>query len=119
MLMLMHVHHCLHSVEFLQTHNNLLMEISPDQVSPRLVPANRNRTFDLCHPGWCYQKTCFRVIQLWELYHLLEFPAVFALSKRGHYASLEEAFIVTLMKLVAGDSNVELADTFGFLVDVI
>ncbi len=45
---------------------------------------------------------------------MLEFPAVFALTNRGHYASSEEAFIVTLTKLATGDSNMELADSFVF-----
>ena len=110
MMMLMHVHHCLHAVEFLSSLDNLLMVITPDQVIPRLVPANRNRTFDQLHPGWCYEKTRFRVAQLRELYHLLEFPAMYALTNKGHYASLEEAFILTLVKLATGDTNVELAD---------
>jgi hypothetical protein len=117
MIMLMHVHHCFHIVEFLSSLDNLLMEISPDQVIPCLVPANRNRTFDLLHPGWCYEKTRFRVAQLRELYHLLEFPVMFVLSDKRHYASSEEAFILTLTKVATGASNVELADCFGFSGD--
>ncbi len=106
MLMMLHVHHCIHTVEFLSLLDNHLMEITLDQVIPRLVPANRNRTFDQLHPGWCYEKTRFCVVQLRELYLLLEFPAVYALTNRGHYASSEEAYIITLMKLATGDSNV-------------
>jgi hypothetical protein len=113
MMMMMHVHHCLNVVRFLSLLDNLLMEITPDQVIPRLVPANRNRTFDLLHPGWCYEKTRFRVAQLRELYHLLEFPVMFTLSENSHFASSEEAFIITLTKLATGDSNVVLADCFG------
>jgi hypothetical protein len=41
MMMLIHVHHCLNVVRFLSLLDNLLMEITPDQVIPRLVPANR------------------------------------------------------------------------------
>jgi hypothetical protein len=67
------------------------MEITPDQVIPCLILANRHCTFDQLHPGCCYEKTRFHVVQLRELYHLLEFPAVFALMNRGHYASSEEA----------------------------
>ncbi len=89
MMMLMHVHHCLHAVEFLSSLDNLLMEITLDQVIPRLVPANRNRTFDLLHPGRCYEKTQFRVAQLQELYHLLEFPVMLIFSERRRYASSE------------------------------
>jgi hypothetical protein len=105
---------CLHAVEFLASLDNLLMEITPNQVIPPLVPAKGNCTFSLLHPGWCYEKTHFLVVELQELYHLLEFPAVFALINRGYHASLEEAFIVTLMKLATGDSNVEYVDTFAF-----
>jgi hypothetical protein len=88
------------------------MEITPDQVIPCLVPANRFHTFDQLHPGWCYEKTRFRVVQLRELYHLLEFLALLTLSDQGHYASLEEAFILTLVKVATGDTNVKLADCF-------
>jgi hypothetical protein len=48
---------------------------------------------------------------------LCSFPVVFALMNRGHYASSEEAFIVSLTKLATGDSNMELVDIFGFLGD--
>jgi len=92
------------------------MEITTDQVIPRLVPANHHCTFDLLHSGWCYQFTCFRVLQRRELYHLLEFPEVFAL-RDSHKASSEESFIITLTKLSTGHSNVMLADIFGFSGD--
>jgi len=65
-----------------------------------LVPANHHRTFDLLHTGWCYQFTLFRVLQIRELYHLLEFPVVFALTDRGHKASSKEAFILTITQQV-------------------
>ncbi len=117
MMMMMHMHHCLSVVRFLSLLGNLLMEITPDQVIPCLVPANRNCTFDLLHPGWYYEKTRFHVAQLRELYHLLEFPVMFTLSEKGHFASLEEAFIIMLTKLATGDSNVILADCFGFSGD--
>jgi len=117
MMMMLLLHHCIESVNFFSLLDNLLMEITPDQVILRLVPENHIRTFDLLHPGWCYQNTHFRVLQLWELYHLLEFPAVFALMNRGHKASSEEAFIVTLTKMATGHNNVVLADMFGFSGD--
>jgi hypothetical protein len=66
MLMMMHVHHCMCIIEFFSALNNLLMEITPDQVIPHLVPTNRNQTFDL----------------LRELHHLLEFPMMFVLLER-------------------------------------
>jgi hypothetical protein len=117
MLMMMLLHHCIKCVQFFNLLDNLLMDITPDQVIPHLVPANHHCTFDLLHPGWCYQFTRFRVLQLQELYHLLEFPALFALSNRGHYGSSEEAFITTVTKLATGHSNVMLADNFGFSRD--
>ncbi len=52
MLMMMYVHHCMHTIEFLSLLDNYLMEITPNQVIPFLVPANRNQTFDLLYPGW-------------------------------------------------------------------
>jgi hypothetical protein len=104
-------------VQFLSTLNNLLIEITPDQVIPRLVPASRNHTFELIHPGWCYEKTQFRVAQLRELHNLLEFPVMSVLSERRYNASLEAAFIIILTKLATGDSNVVLANCFGFLGD--
>jgi hypothetical protein len=87
------LHHCLEGVQFSQTLDSLLMEKNPTQVILRLVPANHHCTFDLLHPGWCYQKTHFPIIQLRELYHLLEFPAVFAMTNRGHYTSSKEALL--------------------------
>ncbi len=39
-------------------------------------------------------------------------------SGRGNVASSREAFIITMVKLVKGFSNVELADLFGFGSDV-
>ena len=42
---------------------------------------------------------------------------MFVLLERRHYASLKEAFIITLTKLATGDSNVVLADCFGFSGD--
>jgi len=56
MLMMMHVHHCMHVMESFSSLDNHLMEITPDQVIPRLVPVNRNCTFDQLHPGWCYER---------------------------------------------------------------
>jgi len=117
MMMMLLLHHCIESFKFFSLLDNLLMEITADQVIPRLVPANHHRTFDLLHPGWCYQFTGFIVLQLRELYHLLELPAVFALMDRGHKASSEEAFIITLTKLATGHSNVMLADVFGYSGD--
>ena len=93
MLMLL-LHHSLKCVNFYSLLDNLLMEITADEVIPRLAPENRHRTFDLLHPGWCYQFIRFRVLQLRELYHLLEFPAAFALTNWGHKASSEEALLL-------------------------
>jgi hypothetical protein len=72
---------CIQSYIFFQQLNNLFMVITPDQVVPCLNPPNRHRTFNLLHEGWCYQHTQFHVVQHHELYHLLEFPAMFTLKK--------------------------------------
>jgi hypothetical protein len=48
---------------------------------------------------------------------LLEFPVHFTWSDRGHYASSEEAFILIMTMLATGDTNVKLADCFGFSGD--
>jgi hypothetical protein len=117
MMMMLLLHHCIESVNFFSLLDNQLIEITPDQLIPHLVPANHHCTFDLLHPGLCYQNTRCRVLQLWELYHLLKFPVVFALTNRGHKAFSEEAFIVTLTKLATGHINVVLADRFGFSGD--
>lgn len=94
------------------------MEITKSQVIPHLAPVKHNCTLDLLHQGWCYEKTHFCFAQLQELYHLLEFPVMLALTVRGHYASSEEAFFLMLIKLATIDSNVELADCFGLSGDV-
>jgi hypothetical protein len=116
MLMLL-LHHSLECINFFSLLDNLLMESPADEVIPLLVPANHHHTFDLLHPGWCYQFTHFRVLQLWELYHLLEFPTVFALMDRGHKASSEEAFILTITKIATGHRNIALVDLFRFSGD--
>jgi hypothetical protein len=119
LLMMMHMHHCMHIIEFFSALDNILIEITSDQVIPHLVLVNMNCTFDLLHPEWCYEKTQFHVAQLQELYlyHLLEFSVMFVLSERRHCASLEEAFSIMLMKLATGDSNVVLAHCFCFSRD--
>jgi hypothetical protein len=80
---------------------------------------NFHFTFDLLHPGWCYQNTRFRVVQLWELYHLLEFPAVFALINRAIMLLPKKPLLLHYQswQLATGHSNVVLADFFGFSGD--
>jgi hypothetical protein len=104
-------------VFFFQQLDNLITVITPDQVIPCMNPPNRHRKFDLLYEGRCYQHTRFCVVQLHELYHLLEFPAMFTVSTKGNLASSEEAFILAMVKLATGKSNVELADLFGFCGD--
>ncbi len=59
MLMMLHVHHCMHTVEFLSLLDNHLMEITPDQVIPRLLicfilgGAMRRLGFVLLSSGSC------------------------------------------------------------------
>lgn len=79
--------HCIQSCIFFQQLDNLLMVINPDQVIPCLNPPNRHQMFDLLHEGWCYQHIRFCVVQLRELYHLLEYPAMFTVSMKCNLAS--------------------------------
>jgi hypothetical protein len=53
------------------------------------------------------------------LYHLLEFPVNLAVSNKGNIASLEEAFIITLTKIVTGKTNTDLCDMFSEPKDTI
>jgi len=101
-----------------QTLNDLQMEITPAQVIPRLVPANCNVQLICYILGGVIRRPVSMLYSLGAVpFALLEFHAVFALMKRSHYASSEEAFIVTLTKLATGHSNVVLADIFAFSRD--
>jgi hypothetical protein len=97
--------------------DSMFMNIEPEDIIPRLLPANRNRTFHLLDNGWCYHHTCFNVCQLQELYHRLNLPLSLAISTKGHKASSEEAFIITVTKLVTGSSNTSLMEVFGVSMD--
>jgi hypothetical protein len=77
----------------------MFMNIEPEDHIPHLLPANLNCPFNLLDNGWCYHHTRFNICQLWELYHCLDLPVSLTISTRGHKASSEEAFIITLTKL--------------------
>jgi hypothetical protein len=62
----------------------MFMNIEPENVIPRLLPANLNRTIDLLNDGWCYHHARFNVSQLQELYLYLDLPAILKISTRGH-----------------------------------
>jgi hypothetical protein len=97
--------------------DSMFMNIEPEDMIPRLLPANLNRTFDLLDNGWCYHHTRFTVSQLRELYHRLNLPVTLVISTRGHKASSEEAFIITLTKLATGSINTSLVEVFGATMD--
>ncbi len=109
---------CIQSCNLFQQLNNMLMVINHNQIFPHLHPPNRHQTCDLLHQGWCYQHTS-HVVQLRESYHLLEFPAMFNKSMKGNLASSEEAFILTMVKLATGKTNIDLADLLAFCSDAI
>ena len=93
--------------------DELFMTIEQHELIPRLVPANRNRTFDLLDNRWSNHNTRFSVIQLCELYHLLDFPVNLVISNKGNIASSEEAFIITMTKIATGKTNTDLCDMFS------
>jgi hypothetical protein len=107
----------LHNNNFLFVLDSMIMNIEPEDIIPCLLPANLNRTFDLLDNGWCYHHTRFNVVQLHELYHWLNLPVSLASSTKGHKASSEEAFIITITKLATGRSNTSLMEVFGVTAD--
>jgi hypothetical protein len=97
----------------------MFMNVEPEDVIPCLLPANRNRTFDLLDNGWCYHHMRFNACQLCKLYHQLNLPVSLAISTKGHKASSEEAFIITVTKLATGSSNTSLMEVFGVSTDIL
>ncbi len=93
------------------------MNIEQEDRIPRLLPANLNCTFDLLNNEWCYHHTRFNVWQLWELYLCLDLPVNLNISTRGHKASFEEAFIITLTKLATVSTSTSLVEVFGATTD--
>jgi hypothetical protein len=119
MLLLLYRHHLsiVHNTNFFFILDSMFMNIEPEDRIPRLLPANLNRTFDLLNDGWCYHHTCFNVSQLRELYLRLDLPVSLTISTRGHKASSEEAFIITLTKLATGSTSTSLVEVFGATTD--
>jgi hypothetical protein len=119
--LLLHLYH--HHLFMLRNNNffflldSKFMNIEPEDQIPRLLPANLNRTFDLLNNGWCYHHTRFNVSQLRELYLHLDLPVTLNISTRGHKASFEEAFIITLTKLATGSTSTSLVEMFGATTD--
>jgi len=106
-----------HNNNFFFILDSMFMNIEPEDQIPRLLPANLNRTFDLINDGWCYHHTRFNVSQLRELYLHLDLPVTLNISTRGHKASSEEAFIITLTKLATGSTSTSLVEVFGATTD--
>jgi hypothetical protein len=107
----------LHNNNFLFVLDSMFMSIEPEDIIPRLLPADLKCTFDLLDNGWCYHHTRFNVVQLRELYHRLNLPVSLAISTKGDKASSEEAFIITITKLATGSSNTSLMEVFGVTTD--
>jgi hypothetical protein len=97
--------------------DSMFMNIEPEDRFPHLVLANLNRTFDLLDNGWCYHRTWFNVCQLQELYHCLKLTVSLTILIRGHKASSEVAFIITLTRLATGSTNTSLVEVFGATTD--
>jgi len=93
------------------------MNIEPEDRIPRLLLTKLNRTIDLLNDGWCYHHTRFNVSYLWELYLRLDIPVILKISTRGHKATSEEAFIITLNKLATGSTSTSLVEVFGATTD--
>jgi hypothetical protein len=115
MLLLLYRRHLsiVHNNNFFFILDSMFMNIEPEDRIPRLLPANLNRTFDLLNDEWCYHHTRFNVSQLREQYLHLDLPVSLNISTRGHKASSEEAFIITLTKLATGRTNTGLVEIFG------
>jgi len=103
----------LHNNNFFFILDSMFMNIEPEDQIPRLLPANLNRAFDLLDNRWRYHHTRFNICQLRELYHHLDLPVSLTISIRGHKASSEEAFIITLTKLATGRTNTSLVEIYG------
>jgi hypothetical protein len=111
-LLLLYCHHLslVHNNNVLFLLDSMFMNIEPEDDIPCLLQANRNHTLDLLDNGWCYHHTRFSVVQLHELYQRLNLPVSLTISTKGHKASSEEAFIITLTKLATGSSNTSLME---------
>jgi len=95
------------SVEF------FFMTIFPEQRVPRPLYLRTNQTFASLDPSWCYRYTRFTNQQLQLLFELLNLPPCFLICNGKCHCSSEEAFIITLVKLAMGATNLGLQDLFG------
>jgi hypothetical protein len=76
------------------------MNINEDDIIPRNDLFSINRSLSLLSDSWTYANTHFNIAQLTELYFCLQLPTKITISQWGHKASLEEALIITLTKIV-------------------
>jgi hypothetical protein len=95
------------SVEF------FFMTIFPEQRVPRPLYLRINRMFASLDPTWCYRYTRFTNEQLQLLFELLNLPPCFIIHNGKCHCSSEETFIITLVKLATGATNLGLQDLFG------
>jgi len=89
-----------------------LMNITQDQIVPRLPPVAQHRSFNLLHPDWCLQYTRLKIDQLRELHRFLHFPVMIDADNRYRCTS-EEALIITMVKLTQGFTLVHCRTFFG------
>ncbi len=93
--------------------DSMFLNIEPEQVIPSLLPANLNHTFDLLdNVGGATTKLISMFVSFKSCTIILAFH-LFTISTRGHKASTEEAFIITITKLAAGRTSESLMDVFG------
>jgi hypothetical protein len=64
-------------------------------------------------PSWCYHYTRFTNQQLQLLFELLNLPPCSVICNGKCHCSSEEEFIITLVKLATGATNLGLQDLFG------
>ena len=99
-----------------QSLDSWLMNITQDQIVPRLPPVAQHRSFNLLHPDWCLQYTRLKIDQLRELHRLLRFPLMIDVGDQNRCTS-EEALIITLVKLTQGFTLVHCKTFFGEATD--
>jgi hypothetical protein len=99
--------------------DNLHKEIPPEEMAPQLHPTPKLLYFRSTAPMWVLLEDMVLGSAVEELDHLLQFPVEFIVSHNGSKSSLVEVFILTLMKLAKGYTNMDLAEHLCYSNDVI
>jgi len=113
MLCLLNYQSKTHMVKVLLSVEFFFMTIFPEQRVPCPMYLRINRTFASLDPSWCYRYTRFTNEQLQLLFELLNLPPRFIIRNGKCHCSSEEAFIITLVKLATGATNLGLQELFG------